>query len=200
ADLVTVLGNMGDATVADEARRRFAALERDPKALDGPLKTIWLGIIASNATPAEWDRLAQLAANAPTAVERQSYYVLLGRVDDPALARKALEFALKGTAGTSSSAIIAEVAKDHADLAFDFALANRAKVEPLVDASARVGYIAGLAATSRDPATIGKLEQLRDSSPEDERRGIERRIVQIRDWLETEPRLGREIGAWLEAR
>jgi hypothetical protein len=47
---------------------------------------------------------------------------------------------------------------------------------------------------------IGKLERFRDASPPDERRGIERRIAQIRDRLESEPRLASEIGEWLARR
>ena len=199
-DLVTTLGNIGDQTVAAEARRRFAALEREPKSLDGPLKTIWLAIIARNATPAEWDRLAAMAQTAPTATEKLTYYELLGAVKDAALAQRALDFALTGEAGTASAQIISAVAAEHSDLAFDFALANRKKVDPLVDGSGRTGYIAGLAAASRDPAMIGKLERFRDASPADERRGIERRIAQIRQRLESEPRLAREIGEWLGSR
>ena len=46
---------------------------------------------------------------------------------------------------TSSAEIISGVSGEHPDLAFDFALANRAKVDALVDTSGRTGYIAGLA-------------------------------------------------------
>jgi aminopeptidase N len=191
---------MGEETVASEARRRFAALESDPKALDGPLKTTWLGIAARNESAAEWDRLADMARAAPTATERQSYYALLGGGADEALARRALDFALTGEAGTTSAQIISAVAGEHPDLAFDFAPANRARVDPLVDDSGRTGYIAGLAAGSRDPAMIGKLERFRDASPADERRGIERRIAQIRQRLDSEPRLAAEISAWLGER
>ena len=141
-----------------------------------------------------------MAKAAPTATEQQSYYALLGAVADDALAQKALDFALTGEAGTTSANIIAAVAGEHPDLAFDFALANRAEVEALVDASGLTGYVAGLGAGSRDPAMIGKLERFRDASPADERRGIERRIAQVRDRLATEPRLAREIGEWLAAR
>jgi aminopeptidase N len=199
-DLLEMLGRIGDETVSAEASRRFAALAADPKSLDGPLKTTWLGIVARNATAEEWDRLAALAANAPSAVERQAYFVLLGAAKDPVLAQKALDFALTGEAGTTSAAIIAAVAGSNADLAFDFAVANRAKVETLVDASGRVGYIAGLAATSRDEAMIGKLEALRTTVPADEWREIDRRIAGIRERLATEPRVAGEVGGWLAAR
>jgi aminopeptidase N len=199
-DLIRVLGNMGDETVAAEARRRFESLATDPKALDGPLKTTWLGIIARNATAAEWDRLAQLAATAPTAVERQAYFALLGAPKDAALAERALAFALTGEAGTSSAAIITAVSREHPELAFDFALANRAAVEALVDASGRTGYIASLATASRDPEMIGKLEQFAESVPTDQRRSVERSIAAIRERLDTEPRLAREVDEWLAAR
>jgi aminopeptidase N len=199
-DLLRVLGRMGEPTVAAEASRRFAALAADPKSLDGPLKTTWLGIVARNATASEWDRLAELAASAPSAVEQQAYFTLLGAAKDAALAQKALDFALTGEAGTTSAAIIAAVAGSNPDLAFDFAIANRAKVEPLVDASGRAGYIAGLAATSRDQAMIGKLEAFRETVPGDERREVDRRIGGIRERLATEPRVAGETGEWLAAR
>jgi hypothetical protein len=141
-----------------------------------------------------------LAVTAPSAVEQQSYFALLGAPRDRALAQRALAFALTGEAGTSSAAIVSAVARENPDLAFDFALANRAEVEALVDASGRTGYIAGLAAASRDPAMIGKLERFRESVPADERRGVDRRLAGIRDRLASEPRLAREIGEWLAAR
>jgi aminopeptidase N len=198
--LLTSLGKMGEPTVAAEARRRFALLASNPKALDGPLKTTWLSIVARNANAAEWDRILQLARSAPNAVEKQAYYGLLGESLDPALAQRALDLALTGEAGTTSADIISTAALEHPDLAFDFALAHREQVEPLVDASGRTGYLAGLATRSKDPAMIAKLEKFRDASPADERRDVERRIAGIRERLATEPRLAREITAWLATR
>jgi aminopeptidase N len=198
--LLTTLGKVGEPTVAAEARTRFAALDRNPKALDGPLKITWLRTVARNATPVEWERLLKLARAAPNKVEKQAYYVLLGRTTDPALAQRALDLALTGEAETTSAAIVTAVAVEHPDLAYDFALANRAKVEALVDASGRTGYVVGLAATSREEAMIGKLEKFRDAAPADERRGIDRRVAVIRERLASAPRLSREIAAWLAER
>src|SRR5690606_32628729 len=126
---------------------------------DGPLKTTWLTIAARNATPAEWDRLMALATEAPTQVERQAYYRLLGATGDKALAQRALDFAVTGQAGTASAAIVKAVADRNPDLAYDFSIAHRAKVEALLDSGGREGFIAELATTSRDPAMIGKLER-----------------------------------------
>jgi len=200
SDLISTLGNMGDETVAGEARRRFAALAADPRALDGPLKTTWLAVAARNATAAEWERLLELARTSSSTVERQAYFQLLGAAQDPALARRALDFALTGEAGTTSANVMTAVAAEHADLAYDYAMANRARVEGLIDTFGQASFIAGLGATSRDPAMIGKLEQLRDSVPADQRRAVERRIAALRQRLESDPRLSRELAAWLAAR
>src|SRR3546814_19451819 len=56
AETFRALGTMGDAAVLAEARRRFARLDSDPRALDGPAKGLWLDIVATNATAADWDK------------------------------------------------------------------------------------------------------------------------------------------------
>jgi aminopeptidase N len=200
ADLITALGNMGDETVAGEARRRFAALATDPRAMDGPLKTTWLAVAARNATAAEWERLLELARASSSTVERQAYFQLLGAAQDPALAQRALDFALTGEAGTTSPNVITAVAAEHADLAYDYAMSNRARVEALIDTFGQASFISALAVPSRDPAMIGKLEQFRDSLPADQRRLVERRIAALRQRQESEPRLSRQLGEWLATR
>ena len=49
------------------------------------------------------------------------------------------------------------MADEHPDLAFDFAIAHRAQVEALVDASGRARSTRACGASS-DPAMVGKLE------------------------------------------
>src|SRR3546814_1348271 len=58
-DLITYLGAMGDRTVLAAAQERFAKLDHDPAALNGPLQTAWLGVIARHASKAEWGKLRQ---------------------------------------------------------------------------------------------------------------------------------------------
>ena len=92
---------------------------------------------------------------------RVQLYQLLGGVRDERLARRALDLALTEEPGaTNASQIISSVAAVHPDLAFDFALANRERVEALVDASSRSRYLAALGAGSSDPAMIDKLDPI----------------------------------------
>ncbi|MEO0061784.1 MAG: hypothetical protein RLZZ08_344 [Pseudomonadota bacterium] len=200
SNLIGRLGAMGDQSVATQARTRFARLASDPRALDGPLKTTWLSIAARNASPAEWERLLDLARKSTSAVEKQTYYQLLGSTMDKALSQRALDLSLTGEAGTTSAAIITEVAENQPELAFDFVMAHRAKVETLVDSSGRARFIARLGAGSKDDAMVKRLESLRASLPEDERRPVDQVLGSLRQKMASEPRLRGQLGEWLAKR
>jgi aminopeptidase N len=89
------------------------------------------------------------------------------------------------------------VAAGNADFAYDYAIANRARVEAQIDTFGQASFISGLAVTSRDPAIVGKLEALRDTVPQDQRRQIERRIASLKQRFESEPRMREQLGALL---
>src|SRR3546814_14198052 len=95
---------MGDAAVLAEARRRFARLDSDPRALDGPAKGLWLDIVATNATAADWDKLHRLAQASKSSVERSMLYTLLGTAKDDALAQRALALSLTDEPGKTTRA------------------------------------------------------------------------------------------------
>jgi aminopeptidase N len=200
AALISALGDIGDPTVVAQARGRFEKLRNDPKALDGPLKTTWLDIVATNATPADWQLLLDLAARTKSPAEQATYYELLGSARDKALARKALDFALTGKAGTTSSAIITTVAEQNPELAYDFTVANREKAESLVDDSGRSTFYRRLVGASVDPTMIGKLETLRATLPEDQQKPIDQAIAALKERLESYPRLRTALHDWLAAR
>ncbi|GGD84947.1 aminopeptidase [Tsuneonella deserti] len=196
--LLGAFAEMGDPAVVAEARRRFAGLRSDPKALDGPLKTTWLGIAARNASRADWEQFVRLAESSGSSVERSTYWTLAGATKDEALARAALKLALTDRPGaTNSSPIISAVSRLHPELAYDFVIANRAKVDPLVDASARTRFIAGLAGRSEDPAMIAKLQALRASLPANERRPVDQALTSLQYRIERTPRVQQELLAWL---
>ncbi|MGZ3249951.1 MAG: M1 family metallopeptidase [Croceibacterium sp.] len=199
AELISALGKMGDASVVGQARSRFAKLASDPHALDGPLKTTWLNIAATNASPADWQLMNTLAANTRNANERATYYELLGAAKDRALAQKALDFALTGKAGTTSAAIITSVSGPNPELAYDFTMAHRAEVEKLVDDSGRSAFYRRLVGSSIDPAMVGKLETLRASLPADQQKPIEQAVSTLKDRLASYPKMSAELHDWLAA-
>ena len=198
ADVIRALGAMGDAAVLAEARRRFALLDSDPKALDGPAKALWLDIVATNASAADWDKLHRLAQASKSTVERSTLYTLLGAAKDDALAQRALDLSLTAEPGkTTSAAIIGRAARHHADATVAFVNAHQAEVDKLIDASARVRFLASLAMNSDDPAMVAQLEKKAAGLPADVRKPYERTIAVLKEQAESKPRIQAETKAWL---
>ena len=198
-NLVDTLGAVGDPAVLAEARRRFAALPTNKAALDGPLKNVWLGIVAANANQATWDELRAMANRAPTALEKAQLFALLGAAKDEGLAAKALDLALTPEPGTTTSAaIIGAVGQEHSMMAVDYVLAHRQQYEALIDVSARSQAIARLGSGSADPAMAQKLDAYATQylTPES-RKVVDRAIAAIRARAETRARLKPEVSAWL---
>jgi aminopeptidase N len=199
ATLISTLGTMGDAAVLAEARRLFAALEANPAALDGPLRTSWLRVIAYNADQPTWNAIRKLGKSAETQVIKSTMYGLLGQTRDTALAQQALALALTDEPGSTTRAeIISSVADEHPDMAVDFALANLKAVERLVDVSSKSEYIGQLGSGSRDAAMPVKLDTYAKAHlTPDSRKTVDQSIASIRTRIATEPRIKAGIVEWL---
>jgi hypothetical protein len=195
--LIAALGEVGDPAVRAEARRLF----QSPAAIPGSLKSTWLGVIAYDADQATWDKLHQLARTANGSVERTTYYQLLGRTRNEALARRALDLALTPEPGkTVSSGIIAAVAAEHPEMALDFALRHLAQVRSLVDSSGWSRFLAQLGAGSSKPATIAKLDAYAKANvAASDRKPITQVTTRISTRLSENARLKPAALAWLRS-
>ncbi|KFG90234.1 Aminopeptidase N [Sphingobium herbicidovorans NBRC 16415] len=192
--LVATLGGMGDRAVVAEAARRFA----EPALLDGPLRNVWLRIIAQNADAATWEKLRAMANGAKTDLEKSTLFALLGAAKDEALATKALDLAMTDEPGkTTSAAIISAVGAEHPMLAVDYVLAHRQQYEAMIDVSARSQAIARLGGGSADPAMATKLDAYASQhlTPES-RKVVDRSISAIKTRIETRARLKPALLAW----
>lgn len=159
ADVIGTLGGLGDSEVVAEATRRFNADKTDPTAIPGPLRKTILGVVAKHADQATWDAIHAQALAEKTPLVRAQLYSLLAAAEDETLARKALELALTPEPGeTLSSTMISRVAGNHPDMTFDWAVANKDKVNEKVDSSSRTRFIPGLGAGSSNPATADKIK------------------------------------------
>jgi aminopeptidase N len=200
ADLIDTLGAMGDSGVVGEANRRLAA--GDPLATAGPLRSTILAVTARNVDSAGWERLRAQARAERSPLVKAQLYRLLGSAADPALAQRALDLALTDEPGaTTSSSIISAVADEHPDLAFDFALRNREKVEGLVDISSRSRFLAGLGGGSADPAMVAKLEDFATRYMTPTSRGrVDVAIASIRDRVKVRTTRLPDITRWIESK
>ena len=200
SELISTLGGMGDSAVVAEANRRLSS--NDPVAASGPLRSTILAVVARNTDAAGWERLRAQARGEQSPLVKAQLYRLLGTARDPALAQRALDLALTSEPGaTTGSAIIAAVAAEHPDLAFDFAVKNREKVEGLIDASSRSRFIPALAAGSNDPAIVGRLEDYATRfMTKESRRPADVAIASIRDRARVRETRLPDISRWFDAR
>jgi aminopeptidase N len=84
------------------------------------------------------------------------------------------------------------------DMAFDFAVANLAKINERVDASSRSRYVARLAMGSSDPAMVNKLGAYAQANLAPSSRGdVEAAIASIKDRIQVNAARLPEIDAWL---
>jgi aminopeptidase N len=122
------------------------------------LRQTTLSVVAHYADAAIWEKLLAAARAETTPLVKDRLYGLLASSEDPALAQRALELALTSEPGATNTArMIATVAGNHPDMAFDFALAHLAAVDERVDSTSRSRYYPGLGGGSSDPAMIGKI-------------------------------------------
>ena len=199
--LIRVLGGMGNKAVVAEASRRFAMLQTDPTAMDGPLKTTWGGVIASKATRAQWDLIRKIAGSSKSAVERQFYYSALGANDDEAIARDALALALTDEPGATNGAIIiGTVAFVHPQMAWDFVKAHGDAVDALIDGSGRAGFYANLFGAADTPELLAEAKAFRDSLPESGQAAMNRAIAAIENRIASEARQRDGLTQWLATR
>ena len=199
AELISALGKFGNPEVVAEANRRYNS--GDPSATTGPLRTTILDVVARHVDAAGWDLLHAQARSEKSPLLRSEFYKLLGAARDLTLAQRALDLALTDEPGpTTSSQIVGAVAPVHPDLAFDFAIQHREKVEALVDVSSRSRYLPRLAFRSADPAMIAKLEDYaqRYLTPQS-RKSADVTISMIRDRIRVHQTRLPDITSWLEA-
>ncbi len=198
--LIDTLSELGDANVIAEARRRYAAMDKDPSAVPGPLRKTVLAVVAQHADAATWDGLRTRARAETNPLLRDRLYVLLATAEDKALAERALQLALTEEPGlTNSAAMISAVAQRYPDMAVDFALANVAKINERVDASSRSRYFARLAGGSSNPAMVDKLKAYAGANLAATSRGdVDAAIAAIQDRIKTNAARLPEIDAWLK--
>ena len=193
--LVFTLSNLNDQATVAEARRLYS------RAGDNPLRKALMAVVAQHADSAAWESLRAEAEREKSPMIKDQLYRLLASPADEALARRALDLAMTDAPGlTNSAAMLSQVAGDHPELAFDFALANLPKVNERVDASSRSRYIPRLAAGSANPATIAKLEAYASAHlAPGSRRDAETAVDSIRDRIRARSERLPEIDAWLAA-
>ncbi len=198
--VLSQLGDLGDPATVAEARRRFDAWLKDPATLTGAARRTVLSIVAANADPAAWEAIHAQAKASKDPTDRARLYGYLGSSSNPALADRTLALALSGEPQpTEIPGIVAAVAGAFPDKAYDFAMANRGKLETFLEPTSRISYFAQLATGSRDPAMLDKLAKLKATVPASTRGEVEKAEAAVRYRLGVIKDRVPEMDRWLSA-
>jgi aminopeptidase N len=156
--LIGTLAHLGDAKVIAEARHRY-----ETNTVPAELRKSILAVVAAHADTTTWDKLHAEAKAEKTPLVKDRLYALLATPEDEALAKRALELALTGEPGaTNSAAMISAASRTHPEMTFDFAVANKDKVDHFVDSTSTSRYYPRLASGSMDVAMIDKIKAFAD--------------------------------------
>ena len=158
AHLILALADLGDPAVIAEAQRRFAAFRTRPSSLPAGILGPVQEAVGRRGGPDAFAALQALAqASTDPQVQRRAFTDLAGAAD-PALAQRALDLALDAKTPTSTGMqMIRQVAGQHPDLAWRFALAHQAAIEARSDPGQRLGFIPKLLNQAADAALADEL-------------------------------------------
>jgi aminopeptidase N len=198
ANLIASLGTLGDEAVIAEARRRVRASESDASAMPAAIRASVLGVYAYNASEADYEALLQRARSAPDFVEQRRMWLLLASAQDEALARRTLQMTLGNDIPRQiRTQVIATVNGGHPRMGWDFLVANRAAIEPLLDPLQRLEFPTEIAAVSSDPAMAGELERYAANFPEGARSSVAAATAAIRLRAQTVSERMPAVEAWI---
>jgi aminopeptidase N len=158
-ELLGTLGQTGDPEVKAWALARFEAYLKDPSTLSGSDRDSVLSVVAVNADQATWDQIHALAHIAPTQLEKNQEYQLLGQARDPALAAEAMAIALTQEADvTLRPRLVSATSFLHPEMAVEFAVVHWDVLSPMIEPTVRHRYVPRLAANAVTTDILAPLE------------------------------------------
>ena len=196
--LISTLAELGDQNVLNEVHRRYISQTTDPKAIPTALRKTIYAIVAMHADAATWDKLHAEAQAEKTPLIKDRLYSLLSISENEALAKRALALALTAEPGaTNSAGMIGGAAWHHPELAYDFAMAHRAQVDKLVDATSSSRFYPSLGGGSFDPGMIDKIKAYEATIAPTARRPADTVIADIKYRMMIRNQRLPSVDAWL---
>ena len=182
SSLIDTLGDLGDAVVVAQARRRFDGYRADPSQLDAGTRRIVLNVVAASADQAVWDQLHAMAKSAKTEIERRELYALLGTAESRALAQEALDLALPGEpAPTIAPEIIGAASRRHPEQTLDFTVDHWDQLAALLEPASQARFVPGLMGSATDLKLLDKLESFAAAHiPADARQDVRKAEAGVR--------------------
>jgi aminopeptidase N len=200
ADLIATLSDMDDRETIGEAKRRFKRYVADNDSLDAGTRRSVLGVIATHADAASWEKLHEMAKTAKSQLDREEFYHLLGAPRNKALAQKALELSLTDEPPvTLAPGIISAVANYYPELAFDFATSHWDQVGKMIEPTTQSRYVPRLINSASDAGLATKLDAFaKNNIPESAMQDVRKADALVRYVAKVRNERLPEVDKWLK--
>ena len=166
ADLIRALGEFDDPEVIARARSIFSSFVTTDTPIPPLIRDAIFDVVGRQADASTWDQVHALAQRESGAIEKRTYYSLLGDAADTALASRALTLAVSGEPSASLCPVIVQaVARNHPELAFDFAVDHFDLLLAGLSRSKRAAYFPQLLKNAITTAAAKKLRRFADEHP-----------------------------------
>ena len=199
--VLTALSNFDDDAVIAEARKRFAAFQRNPSSLSADIRAPVLRIVGQHATEADFEALRALAKASTDSQEKEQYLESMAAVSDPALSAKMREIALSPEVPASlGPRLVLYTAIRHPDAAYRYSLAHKSQIDAVSDTFSRLMIIPLMLSNASTDALADELHAFAANSfPAGGRATSDKVEAGIRHRAEVRVRVLPEIDVWLNA-
>jgi aminopeptidase N len=199
--LIAELSEFGDDEVIAGARERFEKFLGDPKMLPPDLRPAVLNVVGRHADQKAWDELHKLGLKTQSIEEKENFYYAMAAALSPELAKRTLPLSLTDELPASRAIfLIALVARagEQPEIAWNFAQANREKLDPKLGAVLAVRFVPYLMRGFSDVQRANQLETYGQKyMPAGAKGEVEKAAEEIRFNADFKARIIPEIHKWL---
>ncbi len=204
AKLITELGEFGDEDVIAGARERFQKFLLDPKIIPPDLRPAVLGVVGRYANQKAWDKLHELGLNTKSIEEKANFYTAMAMALGPDLAKQTLPLALTDELPAAAATLLVTCVAttgEQAELAWEFAQANRKRLDAKVDATGTIEFAPSVIRGFSDAARATEFEAYAQKNlPSGAKSEVAKAAEEIRLKADLKARVLPEIAKWIAAK
>lgn len=199
--LIAELSEFGDEDVITGARERFEKFLADPKMLPPDLRPAVLDVVGRHADQKTWDKLHELGLTTRSIEEKGNFYHAMAAALSPELANRMLPLSLTDELpATRATSLVIWVARtgEQPEIAWNFAQANREKLDPKLGAILAVRFVPDLMRGFSDASRATELETYAEKyMPAGAKSEVDKATEEIRFNADFKARIIPEIHRWL---
>jgi aminopeptidase N len=201
ASLINALGDLNDAEIIADCRKRFEKYLANPGSLSPDLRPAVFAVVGRYADEKNWNRLHELGLKTTSIEQKQNYYNALACATDPKLVKKTLAIALTDELPTSRAIfLVSKVAREtgHSDIAWEFGRTNMKALLAKADALGANTYAPGLFTFFADDSRADELKgYAKNNLPAASAPAVAKVVDEIQFRSEFKKRLESQLGDWI---